>query len=94
MIEILVMDNKPYHAGEADWNTFSESVAKVIISTSPHSNWSELLTEERREAIESGEMSLPMRIPGKVEVYKNKGGKYNSVFEEDFVARKMFREAS
>lgn len=92
------MDNRPYHAGEADWNSFAELVAKVIISSSPHSTpkttWSDVLTEERRIAIESGEMVLPTKIPGKVEFYQNKKGKYNSVFEEAFVARKMFREAS
>ena len=88
------MDNRPYSVGEADWNGFAESVAKVIISVSSQSTWSELLKEERREAIECGEMELPTRIPGKVEFRRDEKGALNSLFEEDFVARRMFREAS
>lgn len=93
-MEVLVMDNRPYGAGEADWNSLAESVAKVIISTSSQPTWSDLLTHERRNAIEKGEMTLPMRIPGKVEWRRDGEGKFNSLFEEDFTARRMFREAS
>lgn len=89
--ELLVMDA----TGSGSWDEFAEEVASIVISArldDGSEDFTRLLREERRLAVERGEMGILPRVVGPMSIRMDGEGRYNSQFEERFVARIMFKE--
>lgn len=81
--------------GSGSWDEFAEEVASIVISArldDGSEDFTRLLREERRLAVERGEMGILPRVVGPMSIRMDGEGRYNSQFEERFVARIMFKE--
>lgn len=57
-LDVLIVDNRPYNAG-ADWEAFLGSVGEVFVKVRGFSSPQTLLQEERKAAVEGGELLMP-----------------------------------
>ena len=103
LIDVIIMDARTYTASSAhsttsanaEWTSFADSIAAMIVQTGGCESFKELLQKGRQEAIARGEMA------GENEECRSKqvalgvgkrGGVTYAAVDERLVARDMFRE--
>ncbi|GAA5956254.1 hypothetical protein JCM3765_005607 [Sporobolomyces pararoseus] len=102
--DCLILDSSPTQ--NDDWSSFAESVSQAVLSSQGFETASELTREERRKAIDRGEIAEgewerlcsraeAERNDGEGKKHKPSGGEGRKVVyvcEEELTARRMFRE--